>query len=108
MNYKSYNHDIWALKVSDNVETNEENDETRSKIQISPNPNKGLFNLYLIEGFEGEVEVHIFNSLGAIVYNNTVTEVKNMELNIEDQPQGVYFVKVTSGTNVKVEKIIKK
>ena len=42
--------------------------EVNSRIKVVPNPNKGAFNLYLDEGYEGQVQIQIFNTIGAVVY----------------------------------------
>jgi len=78
-----------------------------SIIEVIPNPNSGLFNLYLIEGFEGDIEVTIINSIGSVVFQKNVHNTKNISLNIENEPNGIYFIKVKSNTSIKVEKIIK-
>ncbi|PCI98115.1 MAG: hypothetical protein COB15_06360 [Flavobacteriales bacterium] len=81
--------------------------ETSSQIKVVPNPNKGVFNLYLDDSFEGKVIVEVLNTIGAVIFNKTVYNTKSLKLDIENQPMGIYFLKVTSGNNVKVERIIK-
>lgn len=87
-------------------DSNEGIEAFRSKITIYPNPNEGVFNIDL-GGIEEEVNIQVINSIGSIVLDKTIHSVKAHQFDIQNQPIGVYFVKITSGNNVKAEKIIK-
>jgi hypothetical protein len=72
-------------------------------ILVYPNPNTGVFN---IQGINNPVEVHLLNSTGQII--KTVNSDRDVEINISNFAQGVYYLKIVSENNVKIEKIIVK
>lgn len=76
-----------------------------SSLQLTPNPSKGIFNLSLTENTGGEVQV--INSVGALVYQKTITETNTLVIDLSHKPKGVYYIKVITESGVKVEKIIK-
>ena len=69
---------------------------------VYPNPNTGLFT---IES-KASSEVLITNPLGEIVLSEKLTSGKH-SLNIQTQPAGIYFVKVSSNKEQQTTKIIK-
>lgn len=74
--------------------------------KIWPNPNKGIFNIF-VEG-EGEVFVTISNILGKIIhktnYTNTSSFVKNINLN--NIAKGMYLVSVVKNGKKSTNKLI--
>ncbi|MGZ4034601.1 MAG: T9SS type A sorting domain-containing protein, partial [Bacteroidia bacterium] len=83
-------------------------DEINNETQISvyPNPSNGSFNLFISEPIKnGSVEV--YNSLGELVLNEKITNQQNA-IDLKDQMNGLYFLKVMSdGKIVGMDKIIK-
>lgn len=71
-------------------------------IHVYPNPNNGLFNIEL----SSASQVIVTDALGQIVLNKTI-EVGNHSINIQDQPTGIYFVKVIQDGRQQVIKLIK-
>jgi len=49
--------------------------------------------------------IEIYNTLGNKIYQS-VFETNTKSINISNYPQGIYIVKVYSGNNVFVEKVI--
>ncbi len=72
-------------------------------VNVYPNPNNGLFYIELIT----DSKVSIMNSLGQTIVNENMSSGKN-ELDIHNQAEGIYFVKVLQGNNQQIIKIIKK
>jgi autotransporter-associated beta strand protein len=66
---------------------------TNSNLQISPNPNRGIFSMGMNVKME---EVVIFNSLGQQVVHQKVTPTSNIELNLEYLTPGAYQIQVKS------------
>ena len=73
-------------------------------IVLSPNPSNGIFNLSNADG--KEIAVAVFNSLGQLVYQQKNNTALNSTINIEDQAAGIYFVKITSGGEEVIKKIV--
>ncbi len=71
---------------------------------VYPNP----FNDQLNISFESESsEVMVFNAIGEMVQRvNTIGKSK-LELDLSDQPSGIYFIKVRTGEEIQVRKIVK-
>lgn len=71
---------------------------------IYPNPTKGIFNVQ-VENTDNSI-IEVINVLGKTILIETVSEnITNFDLS--DQPNGVYFVKVTSGNQMQVQRLIK-
>jgi hypothetical protein len=62
---------------------------------ISPNPTSGNF---LVQCTEGNYSVRVRNSLGDIVYSENSTAAST-NINISNQPSGIYFVEVRTAEN---------
>jgi glucose dehydrogenase len=71
---------------------------------LSPNPSNGIFNLSNADG--KEIAVAVFNSLGQLVYQQKNHTALNSTINIQDQAAGIYFVKITSGGEEVIKKIV--
>jgi uncharacterized protein YkwD len=74
-------------------------------IKIYPNPNNGNFRIGLNNLSEGRIQ--IFDLVGQIVYKSIFKDQKELEVNLQNKPQGVYVLKVYSKDGVYTEKIIK-
>ncbi len=80
-----------------------EQDKIDYKISIYPNPTSGIIN---VTG-ENMDKVTVFNMHGEIVKVYPSNHKKQLEINVENQPTGVYFIKISSGGNQVVKQIIK-
>ena len=69
------------------------------------NPAKDLLNVYISLSKETHATITIENMLGQVVYTMQTTQQLN-QLNISTYVSGVYFVKLSAGKGVAVEKII--
>jgi hypothetical protein len=72
--------------------------------KIYPNPNNGQFNVEL-NGYSGVINLVVYDLMGKQVLANNGIE-NQLQLNISEQPKGIYLVKVTVGTKVFNEKIV--
>ena len=77
--------------------------KTNIDLNIYPNPNNGIFNLSLKNADISDVIIS--DVLGNIIYRDR-TNTENKSINLSFQPKGVYFVKVVSGKNIDIIKII--
>ena len=100
-----YPSDKIAFKLDTN--TNKiESEETRlseNSVSIYPNPTHGLFTISL----DGQIEgvLHIMNFNGNIVYTKEIKE-KDIHVDIQGQPAGIYFIKIQSNKTTITKKII--
>jgi beta-glucanase (GH16 family) len=81
-----------------------DSDKNATLIEVEPNPNNGLFALTTKE--EGKKTVVVYDVSGKTVFQRDNVFGQNIDIDIVDQPKGIYFVKVISGSDVQVKKII--
>lgn len=95
-------------KLKKAVFVNNENESkgnlSEFEIQIYPNPNAGLFSIKLQNISEGTIQ--IMNINGTVIFSKNIKN-KEVEVNIQGQPAGIYIVKVQSGQKTFIKKIIK-
>jgi hypothetical protein len=60
-----------------------------SDINLFPNPNNGLFTVQITKS----AEIKIYNRFGDIIYNQTIKS-PNQQIDLSDQPKGVYFLEI--------------
>jgi len=72
-----------------------------SNLRIFPNPNSGLFNIY---GIDEVVEISVLNTTGQII--ETLQADKAVEIDLSKYAKGIYYLKIVSGSSVKIEKVI--
>lgn len=71
-------------------------------IQISPNPSNGLI---FVNGIEN-AEVQVFNTAGQMIANQQISKNQNT-LDISNQMNGVYFVKIKTNLGTITRKVVK-
>jgi hypothetical protein len=77
-----------------------------SHVSIFPNPTEGEFTLVFGSVME-EVDVVITDLSGKQIYTNTFVNTGSEKIALDQQPAGVYFVKLNSKDQQKVMKLIK-
>ena len=76
-------------------------EETEAEFAIYPNPvNSTLF----IYGGDAEYTYEMYNGMGQKVANGKATG--NTQISVSDMMKGVYFLRLTTGTQVRVEKVV--
>lgn len=75
---------------------------------ISPNPSNGNFNFYCGSEVNKNLHAEVFNTIGQKVFeqNFMLNGRGNLPMNISNQPQGIYFLKLTDGKNLLTRKLI--
>jgi hypothetical protein len=79
------------------------------KMDFYPNPSSGKFNLNFHLESKGTTAVTILNSEGKSIFNEQLKDFSgayNKEIDISQQPKGVYFVKVEQGAHAQLKKIV--
>ncbi|OEK07798.1 hypothetical protein A8C32_15030 [Flavivirga aquatica] len=73
-------------------------------VDIFPNPsNTGIFNIN-VTGIEGNKKIQVYNNHGKFIDNKTINSDQS-ELDLSKYPKGLYFVKISNGTQQKIQKI---
>lgn len=94
------NNDLWEYTPPMPVSVNE---ITSLSINVYPNPSQGQF---FIDGIEkGEVE--IYNVAGQKVYKKDASASLSMTVDLSNQPQGVYFVRIVTEGGSYSQKVVK-
>ncbi len=84
--------------------------EVNSNISVYPNPNNGLFNVNISIPVQSNIELQLLNVQGQVIniYNsNNVTEF-NKEIDVTGLSVGEYFLKINTGNQIQIEKVIVK
>ena len=76
-------------------------DEVETEFAIYPNP---VNNTLFINGGNAEYSYVMYNGMGQKVASGNATG--NTQINVNDMMKGVYFLRLTSGTQVRVEKVV--
>jgi hypothetical protein len=89
-----------------------EMDEIIAGVTLSPNPNNGMFSLKLSKNLSVEdyVYIAVFDVIGKQYYEEylTVAEGKLLKnINLSHIPEGMYLLKVRTGTMEEVKKFVK-
>lgn len=102
--------EIWRFfsKYSLATEINEQI-QNDNDLSIYPNPSDGLFTLTISNNIPSSIMVSLVDLLGKEVFHfsdNTSTSTYSKEIKLNNIPAGIYFVKVYSGADVKIKKLI--
>jgi hypothetical protein len=80
-----------------------------SNIKLYPNPTTGEIYLKIGNGEVENLTVHVLNVSGQVIYANKFEHLKvtsRQEIDLTNQPEGIYVVKVYNGNFLKVEMIV--
>jgi hypothetical protein len=90
------------------ITTIEENLETLVTVKVFPNPASDNVNIKFEEPLDNEVNVVLINSQGKL-YKSIVIEATTVEkqINLQDIPAGVYYLKLIKGKLSNVYKVVK-
>ncbi len=78
-------------------------EESIDNINIYPNP---VNNTLYISGYNSEYSYAIYNAMGQMMVNGTVRG--SQQINVSDMAKGIYFLRLTTGTQVRIEKVVVK
>lgn len=87
--------------VSVSVGTVGVEENTLESVSIYPNP---VNSMLTIDGGNAEYSYALYNGMGQIVANGNAQGIKHV--NVNDMAKGVYFLRLTTGTQVRVEKVV--
>jgi len=79
-----------------------------SFIKVYPNPTSGEFHLLLTREYDFKnTVVEIYNMVGERIIHNELSGHSQHLINLSDKKPGLYLIKVMTGTDVWVEKVLK-
>lgn len=83
----------------------------QKSIQLYPNPTKGAFVLQLTAVKGMSVEVEVLNEAGKPIEKRSVNTPEEaatvtMQINLRNQPPGIYYVKTVSAGGVQIAKVV--
>ena len=74
-----------------------------SSLKLYPNPNQGIFSIY--HENSTPLRIEISNLVGKVIYEQRINAGSN-EINIANQPAGVYYVKMIDNHKMVTKKIV--
>jgi PBP1b-binding outer membrane lipoprotein LpoB len=79
-----------------------------NSITIVPNPSNGIFNIVTTFSEKQNIKFEIINTLGQVLNQGEFQNVMNnyLTLNLSHYENGIYFIKLTNGTEKVVKRII--
>lgn len=77
-------------------------------LAISPNPNKGNFNITLNSENNQDIQVNVFDLRGRQIYNKKFANngAFNQNISLDNAQSGIYLVSISDGTKKTVKRII--
>ena len=76
-------------------------------LTIFPNPTTGQFTLELDELPADGYLVEVYDLTGKLIWKVQENQSQKLTINLEEQPDGIYMVRLTSGETVLMEKVVK-
>jgi hypothetical protein len=73
-------------------------------VSIFPNPTKGKFTIELENTSKNSLIV-ISDLVGKVIFSKTIID-NTLQIDISNQPKGIYLVKIINGNNVTTQKIV--
>ncbi len=80
--------------------------ETLAKVNIFPNPNNGQFNIAWENGTPAYHKLEIVNTLGKLVYAQSLVGLQQAQIDLSDYSKGVYLLRFHTGQEVQTQRIV--
>ncbi|HTL82402.1 MAG TPA: SBBP repeat-containing protein [Bacteroidia bacterium] len=97
-------YDAFVSKISSVTAVNE-NSSPNYEVNIYPNPFSGLFTLRT--DFNSKYSVEIFNSLGQEAFRKENENGNNFEIDLSDQPAGIFYISIFCNGKIYSQKVLK-
>jgi hypothetical protein len=78
--------------------------QNENLFQVFPNPSNGIFSFS--SSISGTAEVKVYNSLGQEIISREETNAQQFSLDLRNQPDGTYFVKVNCADQIFSEQVV--
>lgn len=76
-------------------------------VSMYPNPASNVLNIVLPDNYELNGTVKVYNTLGQMVYNGTLSSVNHYSVDVSGYQSGIYFVKLQNGSQTKTLQFVK-
>ena len=77
-------------------------------VVVYPNPASDIINLRFDSPLEGEITVTLLDSQGKLVKSDMIeSTMLEKQLNLQDLPAGIYYLRLIRGKLVNVYKVVK-
>lgn len=99
----------WAYKVNQTTwskKTELNSMDNLPIFEMSPNPSQGLVTLSILDKESQGGSLKILNQLGQVVWDKQLRNSNNCEVDLSDQPKGVYFVRFQNATTTQTKKLV--
>lgn len=78
----------------------------QTNLRVLPNPSNGQFHLTILGSLlDKNCKMEIYNVQGEIIYQTIITNT-TFDINLTDQPNGIYFLKIYEGQTILTKKIV--
>jgi hypothetical protein len=85
-----------------------ENPEDLGKVKIYPNPSSAVVNIQFDTPTDNEVLLYLLDAQGKLVKTDRIdTATTEKNINMEDLPSGIYYLRLMKGNHVNVYKVVK-
>jgi hypothetical protein len=96
-----FQQDIWITDVEKNI-------DSPVKITVFPNPASDNINILFDEPTDTEVNVYLLDSQGKLLKTGVIENATSeTEMNLQDIPAGIYYLKLIKGNLSNVYKVVK-
>jgi hypothetical protein len=86
----------------------EENIDIAVNVKVYPNPASDVVNISFEEPVEGEIYITFLDSQGKLVKKDMIeATMTEKQINLQELPAGVYYLRMTKGKLVNVYKVVK-
>jgi hypothetical protein len=86
----------------------EENIDVLVNIRVYPNPASDIVNIQFEEPADGEVIITLMDSQGKLVKRDLIEKaMTEKQMNLQDLPGGIYYLRMIKGKLVNVYKVVK-
>ncbi len=90
------------------VTTIEENLDIAINLKVFPNPASEVVNIQFQEPVDGAITVSVLDSQGKLVKRDIIeSTIVEKQINLQDFPAGVYYLRLTRGKLVNIYKVVK-
>lgn len=89
-----------AIRLNYDLDSDAVNELNTDNLSIYPNPSNGIVRIDNVEGND----VEVFNLVGQRIYSVENAE-QNVSLNLSNQPEGTYLVRISGTNGTKTQKI---
>jgi hypothetical protein len=90
------------------ITTIEDNILDPVKVSVFPNPTSEMINIGFDTPTDGEISISLLNTQGKLVKTGKIEPATTQkEINMQDLPAGIYYLRLTKGKLVNVYKVVK-